>query len=432
VNESLRIVVGACDIAGVAGAYSEGFRRLGHRVTLALCDPDPYHAAPGHLDLSEDVMRVRWPALAAYLLRGGSTPTRFADQLSSTERTAWLLSRHDVFLFYHASFWPDDPSLTRLWGCGREFRLLKALGKRIVTVHSGPDVRHHSAFDQENALLENGAPPLAAGEPRWATVPLSYCLRNIRRAERYADLVFSQPNQASLALRPYEHLFVPIDLRRYRARVPGRVVPVVLHAPSRRGVKGSSEIIAAIERLARRGVRFQFRMIEHAPHDRLRRELEDADVVIDQIHLPLHGKLGVEAMASGCALATCDRVDLEPWPARRPVWHVEAADIDRRLKRLLTDRALRLRLAEAGRRYVERHHRAEDVAASVLARLAGRHVGRRHVPEFFAMSYRLPSGTRLPRPLLSLTARVVEDWGLPSDVDPGDLVRRGLMAPLRT
>jgi glycosyltransferase involved in cell wall biosynthesis len=431
-SEPLRIAVGACDIAGVAGAYCEGFRRLGHRVTLALCDPDPHHAAPDHLDVAKDVMRVRWPALAAYLLRGGPTPARLTDELSSTERIAWLLSRHDLFLFYHASFWPDDPVPTRLWGCGREFRLLKALGKRIVTVHSGPDVRHHSAFDQENSLLGNCAPRLAVGEPRWATVPLSYCLSNIRRAERYADLVFSQPNQASLALRPYEHLFVPIDLRRYRARIPGRAIPVVLHAPSRRGVKGSPEIIAAVQRLARRGVRFEFRTIEHAPHDRLRRELEDADVVIDQVHLPLYGRLGVEAMASGCALATCDRVDLEPWPARRPVWHVEPADIDRRLERLLTDRALRLRLAEAGRRYVERHHGAEDVAAGALARLTGRRVGRRHMPEFFARSYRLPSGTRLPRPLLSLTARIVEEWGLPSDLDPGELVRRGLMAPLRT
>jgi hypothetical protein len=42
--------------------------------------------------------------------------------------------------------------------------------------------------------------------------------------------------------------------------------------------------------------------------------LEDADVCIDQIHLPMHGKLAVEGMAAGCAVAACDQQRLEPLP----------------------------------------------------------------------------------------------------------------------
>jgi hypothetical protein len=430
-NERLRIVVGAGDFSGVAGVLAASFRRLGHAVTLALCAEDPHHANEAKfLYLGEDVWDVSWSRLSDYLRRGGPTPMRLSRRLTPPERLAWLLSRHDVFVFYHFSFWHDAAEIRR-WGCGREFHLLQALGKRVIAVHSGPDVRHHLAIDQHNRHLGNNARPLAASNPRWATMPLSYYLRNLRRAELHADLIFSQPNQAPLAIRPYDHLFIPLDTSAYRARIPGREVPVVLHAPSNRGTKGTEEIHAAIERLRSRGVRCEFRIVEGAPHDRLRRELEDADVVIDQLHLPLHGKLGVEAMASGCALATCDRTDLEPWPPRRPIWHVEPSVLDERLERLLTDRPLRLRLASAARRYVDRYHRADDVTARMIGRLAGGRPQRMHVPEFFARTFRLPRDERLSQPILDLTSRVVRKWGLPAGVDAKELVRRGLMGDVR-
>ncbi len=430
-NERLRIVVGSRDFSGVAGVLAGGFRRLGHAVTVALCAEDRHHAAEAdHLDVGDDVWEVSWGGLSDYLIRGGPTPARQSRRLTPPERLAWLFTRHDVFVFYHASYWHDTAGIRR-WGCGREFPLLKALGKRVIAVHSGPDVRHHLAIDQQNRVLGNKAWPLAASNPRWARMPLSYYVKNLRRAELYADLIFSQPNQASLAIRPYDHLFIPIDASAYRTRIPGREIPVILHAPSNRRTKGTEEIQAAVDRLRSRGVRCEFRMIEGAPHDRLRRELDDADVVIDQLHLPLHGKLGVEAMASGCALATCDRADVEPWPVRRPIWHVEPSGLDERLTRLLTDRALRVRLASAGRQYVERYHQADDVAARMLARLAGARPQRVHAPEFFARSYRLPPGTRLSQSILAMTSRVVDKWGLPPGVVPRNLVRRGLMADAR-
>src|SRR6185503_18207923 len=110
----------------------------------------------------------------------------------------------------------------------------------------------------------------------------------------------------------YMHFYAPINLSRVRAKVPGREVPVVLHAPSRRDIKGTAEVMRALDELEREGVRFERRFLEGRPNPEVLREVADDDVVIDQLHLPLHGRFGVEAMAAGCALATCNRADWEP------------------------------------------------------------------------------------------------------------------------
>src|SRR5208337_2124274 len=149
----------------------------------------------------------------------------------------------DVFVFVHSSLRHDHTRIPYRFGIGREFPLLARLGKRIVCFLNGPDVRHPSGYDQELRHLKIPAAPLGSLIRGWKTDPLSRPLRNLRRIERWADAIFSQPNQASLALRPYHHGYAPIDVAAYRPHVPGRTVPVVVHAPSHRGVKGTPEIL---------------------------------------------------------------------------------------------------------------------------------------------------------------------------------------------
>ena len=73
-------------------------------------------------------------------------------------------------------------------------------------------------------------------------------------------------------------------------------------------------------------------------------ELGDADVAIDQLYFNLHGSFRLEAMCF-LRLATCNREDCEPVPPNRPIWHIDESNLYHRLKPLLSDKALRLRLA---------------------------------------------------------------------------------------
>jgi hypothetical protein len=420
----MRFLVGTFESAGMTSDVADGLSRLGHPATTAMTNVFASFAhCRYHFDLSRDVRAVDWTRLARTLERN-APPPRIGPRSTPFERLHWILAEHDVFVFVHTSLRPDRQGRTSNRGAGREYPLLKRLGKKIVSMFVGPEVRHWSAYDQE--LRRLGGPGVSLGrmERNWQRVPLERQLLNLRRAELYADVIVSQPNQSGLALRPYTHFFAPINLSTVRAEIPRRQVPVVLHAPSDSNTKGTAEVMRALDALEREGVRFERRLVQGRPNPEVLHEIAGADVVIDQLHLPLHGRLGVEAMASGCALATCDRADWEPIPAERPIWHIDVANLKAQLRRLLSDRALRVELARAGRRYVERHHGHVEVARRIVGALERPVLD--HHPRFFAHHYRLPRGVRIAQELRRLTAQVVRRHGAPDGVTLDDLRERGL------
>jgi hypothetical protein len=420
-----RYLVGTFEIAGFCDDLAAGLRANGAEVTTAMCMGQE---AFGHIDydvvVGRAVREVSWPALGRRLGDGKRPPARSKEPLA---RLYHLIRDHDVFIFVHSSLRHDHQRIPHRFGIGREFPLLARLGKRIVCFLNGPDVRHASAYDQELKLLKIRAAPLGSLVRGWGKEPLSRPLRNLRRIERWAHVIFSQPNQSSLALRPYHHGFAPIDVSAYRPHVPGRAVPVIVHAPSHRATKGTPEILAALERLKRRGVRFELRLVENLSNLDVRAGLEAADVCIDQIHLPLHGKLAVEAMAAGCAVATCDRLRLEPYPAGRPIFPLSTGNIEGPLARLLKDRALRVRLGHEGRAHVEQFHDRVAVAASLLAALGPQAPPPRHHPDFFARHYHLPSEVTIPADIRRLSRAIIRRYGLPEGVEARNLLDRGLL-----
>ena len=135
-------------------------------------------------------------------------------------------------------------------------------------------------------------------------------------------------------------------------------------------MKGSGPILQALELLRHEGVRFELRLLENLTNRQVVDQLSDADVLIDQLYFPYHGKLTVEGMASGCAVTTCNREDYEPYPAGRPICHIDAGSIAAPLRRLLTNRELRLRLAHEGRQYALARHDHVSVVKDILGALS--------------------------------------------------------------
>ncbi len=398
-----RVLVGTVEIAGMLPDFADGFRQLGHQVTSAIVSRHPFYEHFKYdVDLQSDVFH--------------RTTARWLNRPARATRILKLISQHDLFVF----IWGGS---TLRWGT--ELPLLKRLGKRIVWVLCGDDVRHSLPFREEFASVALSADH----EERLLNDPITRPLQQLRLAETYSNQILSVPNNASLALRPYQHLFVPVNLSKYEGRTPGREVPVVVHAPSVESVKGTVLILPVLERLRSEGISFELRLLHGMSNVQVLTALADADVVIDQLHMPLHGKLGVEAMASGCALASGNREDYEPLPRDRPIWHIDPANLYEQLKRLLTDRELRVCLAQKGRAYVERYHDHEKVARRIIEKLDDdRTQEYDHYPRFYAERFELPKGITLPYDLQRLTAQIVQRWGLPEGVDPQDMIRRGLMS----
>ena len=73
----------------------------------------------------------------------------------------------------------------------------------------------------------------------------------------------------------------------------------MLHAPSRRIVKGTKYILDAVEELKSEGLKFDFKMVEGMKNSDAKELYRTADIVVDQLRIGWYGVLAVEAMALG-------------------------------------------------------------------------------------------------------------------------------------
>jgi hypothetical protein len=75
--------------------------------------------------------------------------------------------------------------------------------------------------------------------------------------------------------------------------------PVVVHAPTRRGFKGTRLIIEAVEKLRGTGGSFDFELIEGLSHGEFLQAMARADIVIDQVFTQSYGMAALECLAMG-------------------------------------------------------------------------------------------------------------------------------------
>lgn len=251
----------------------------------------------------------------------------------------------------------------------RDLPLLKRFGKAIFVTYQGDDARQadycrtHFRISAANEVALDYYPPGSDQRKR----------REIARFDRYADRIYAL-NPDLLHVLPKRARFLPyahIDLEQwcladYR---PGtRRRPLVVHAPSHRGVKGTRYVLAAVERLRNEGIEFDFTLIEKLPQAEARKIYERADIAIDQLLAGWYGGLAVELMALGkpviCYIRDEDLKFIEPEMREQlPLIRAEPATITSVLRECLTTGYHRL--AEIGARsraYVECWHDSLKIA----------------------------------------------------------------------
>jgi glycosyltransferase involved in cell wall biosynthesis len=202
--------------------------------------------------------------------------------------------------------------------------------------------------------------------------------------------MLSLPDAAQLQTRPYMRANIPIDLSSLECVVPDREVPVIVHAPSVRGIKGTEHVLEAIDRLRAEGLVFEFRLMERAPNSEIRAVLRDSDILVDQLFSETVATLALEGLATGNAVLARylpERVRIGP---DCPVVNVNVFTLTDRLRELIVDRPLRRRLAEAGRAYVEKNHSHVVVARQILEWLDPARRGEFHFhPTFFREHFQM-------------------------------------------
>ncbi len=343
----MRIFIGFTDVANIAATYAKAFQSLGHETFTAVWSKSRFY--PDSLyDLV--IYRHAKPGLVSQTFAAMGMAGRMLGLVRALTC--------DLCLMFAPAVLPSH----------LYYPILKRMGKKIVTAFWGSDIRYWYAFEQDmrqRGVAANLEPFIRYTRERSGGNYFDK-LRTVRTAEKYSDLILSQPDCAQLETRPYMRANVPLDLSRFQALVPDRVVPLILHAPSIRGAKGTEHIIAAVEQLKSEGVQFDFQLIENMPNAQLRELLTQADIVVDELYALTVGGLSAEAMASGCAVLVSYDAEYSRVPSGCPAINTHVDTLVDHLRQLIVDRNLRRHLALAGRPYVEAHNDHIRIAQQIL------------------------------------------------------------------
>lgn len=172
---------------------------------------------------------------------------------------------------------------------------------------------------------------------------------------------------------------VVVDLAMWEAaatrRVLERDIPVVVHAPSRAGLKGTDMITASLRRMHADG-RVDYREVTGVPASQMPAVYGDADIVLDQFSLGIYGVAACEAMAAGRVVIShvSDRVrDAVHSRTGRslPIVESRAGELEQVLGTVIDDRAEARRVADRGRSFVAHAHDGSLSRAALEPFLAG-------------------------------------------------------------
>jgi hypothetical protein len=296
-------------MAGIAWENVQALRRKGVDARLVTFKHQPFRPHESDVNLGLENERRLW-----------------RRQLVQWRTLLRFLPRADVFHFYFG--------LT-LVPASLQFPLLRATGKKSVFHFLGSDIRGKTPAELAYSARANARIVGSYDAARW--IP---------------DAEVIPPG---------------LDLRKFEVQPPsGRERPVVMHAPSSRGRKGTEHVIAACEQLS-----VELEIVEGLRNDQARERYRRADIVVEQLNAGWHGVMAIEAMALGKPVVTYLKEDAvarteKAVGMRVPIVSATRETLVDRLRPLVESAAERQRIGAESRAYVEHVHDADRIAERLL------------------------------------------------------------------
>ena len=349
-----RIFVGIHEIGDFTLRLAQGFRELGFEVTNIV------------YEINNPLLQ-RSDKHDEYIKRGNKYLTCFR-LLETFLNNAFS---HDIFIFNFAgSFFSYLYSRRKYlnWLGYFDLPLLKLMGKKIVVMTCGCDVRHYTLSEKQ--ARDDGLKYCACVECNHrATCSLTLKQEKVRRIEKYADYIFSGPTINHLFSRDCKQSRLPINLDTMRYRINHESEPLILHAPSDSALKGTKYVLQAIEKLREEGYLFRFLLCRNMENEEVKNKLAESEIVVDQLLRPAHGLFAIEAMASGNVVLGGAIPGRYGFPEELPIITTGPDNIYDNLKMVLENPQLRLDRARSGRAYVEKYHDHVKVARYFLEQI---------------------------------------------------------------
>ena len=264
-----------------------------------------------------------------------------------------LLRHGDVWIAYYDSHF--FPAQQRRWN-EVVLRLLRLAGIRLVVITHGSDIVQRCPQQTRFDWVER----MQRDYPSWDFGEQTVVSRErLRLFSKYADLTIAPYHALRRMMPRCDLVFTPFSMSlRELAEAPpaANEVPVILHAPNHRHVKGTAELIAAVDELHARGIACQLRLIEGVPRSEALKMYGAADIIADQFIIGAFGVFAIEAMALGRPVLTyLDEEMLGDPVFNYPLVNAHPENLTGVLEVLVQSPELRERLGRLGREAVARY-----------------------------------------------------------------------------
>ena len=268
----------------------------------------------------------------------------------------WVIFKFNIFVMPFRNRLLDRT----VWLKWFEIPLLHLAGKKVILNTYGGDVatpRLRRRSDLKYSLYDG-----YMADPQYKIYNEKAIARNARLLEKQADCIISAIDHVDYLDRVDEYFHLRcIDTANIQAKIDvNNKIPIFIHAPNHRLVKGTDKIIAAVESLNKRGFLCELKIIENTSNKQLLEIISEADAVIDQLLLGTYARLAIEAMALGKPVFCYLREDLYQY---NPIWkdcpiiNVNPDTVELYLEKFLKNKKMeRIKIGIKGREYIEKYH----------------------------------------------------------------------------
>lgn len=271
------------------------------------------------------------------------------------------IDKYDIYHFYYRSFFYTN-SKTYEFPTMMDLLLLKSFNKKIVFHYRGSEIRYASKFQEfspYNYVKQNP-------NKLFTKFPEKTVLRAKDFVFGVADIVMvPDPELNSYIENKAKIVQRAINMEEWPyIGVEHETRPIVVHAPSRQGVKGTSYVLKAVEELKKEGIDFEFILVENLPNHEAKEVYKKADIIIDQLRIGWYGVLAVECMSLGKPVISYIRDDLLHHfdSEKMPILNANPTNIKDILKNVVLDYELRKIISKNAREYCENTHDVKKIA----------------------------------------------------------------------
>ncbi len=351
----MRIFLGLEDIAGYYANLKKGFDNLDIPVCLVTKEKHPFKYGNEDNGILIGLYRYFY-GLNKRSRKSYVVVSLFVSllyQFSKSLLFIWALMRFDVFIFCGFSTFANY----------RGFSVLKRFNKKIICVFHGSDSR----------------PPYLNAKYNGLSVSKLYKLCQVKKnqlskVEKFADYIICNPPQGHFHQRKFiSRMYIGSPITHISKDIvqskDGKDI-VLLHAPSRDVIKGTSEIREIVGEIVSKGYNVEYKEISGLPHDEVMKEIFRSDIVIDQMYsdFPLTGIVREAAYCGKPAVIGGYYADYlaSDYEKALPVCYCHPERLGEELIRLIESRELRLSIGAAAQAFINEQGDPSKVASRFL------------------------------------------------------------------